>query len=44
MAVYRSGSDPIKIGDPGSKVKVTVVENESQNDKIEHLFIIDKKK
>ena len=32
MAAYRTGSNSIKICGPGSKVKVTVIENISQND------------
>ena len=32
MAAYCTGLNPIKIGDPRSKVKVTVIENVSQNE------------
>ena len=32
MVAYRTGSDPIEIGDLGSKVKVTVTENVCNND------------
>ena len=32
MAAYNTGSDPIEIGDLGSKVKVTVTENVCKND------------
>ena len=32
MAAYRIGSNPIEIGDLGSKVKVTVTENVCKND------------
>ena len=31
MVAYRTGSDPIEIGDPGSKVKIIVTENVFQN-------------
>ena len=33
MVAYRTDSNPIKIGDLGSKVKVTVTENVCKNDK-----------
>ena len=32
MVAYRTGSNPIEIGDLGSKVKVTVTENVCKND------------
>ena len=32
MAAYCTGLNPIKIGDPRSKVKVTMIENVSKND------------
>ena len=32
MVAYNTGSDPIEIGDLGSKVKVTVTENVCKND------------
>ena len=32
MVAYNTGSDPIEIGDLGSKVKVTVTENVFEND------------
>ena len=32
MVAYRTGSNPIEIGDRGSKVKVTVTENVCKND------------
>ena len=32
MAAYNIGSDPIEIGDLGSKVKVTVTKNVFKND------------
>ena len=32
MVAFCTGSDPIEIGDLGSKVKVTVTENVSKND------------
>ena len=32
MAAYCTGSNPIEIGDLGSKVKVTVTENVCKND------------
>ena len=32
MVAYRIGSNPIEIGDLGSKVKVTVTENVCKND------------
>ena len=34
MVAYRTGSNPIEIGDLGSKVKVTVTENVCKNDEI----------
>ena len=33
MVAYNTGSEPIEIGDLGSKVKVTVTENVSKNEK-----------
>ena len=33
MVAYRTGSNPIEIGDLGLKVKVTVTENVCKNDK-----------
>ena len=35
MVVYRIGSNPIEIGDLGSKVKVTVTKNVFKNDENE---------
>ena len=35
MVAYRTGSNPIEIGDLGSKVKVTVTENVCKNDEKE---------
>ena len=32
MVAYRTGSDPIEIGNIGLKVKVTVIENVCRND------------
>ena len=32
MVAYRTGSNPIEIGDLGSKVKVTMTENVCKND------------
>ena len=33
MVAYGTGSNPIEIDDPRSKVNVTMIENVSQNDK-----------
>ena len=39
MVAYYTGSDPIEIGDLGSKVKFTVTENVSKNDEKNSLKI-----
>ena len=32
MVAHRTGTNPIEIGEPGTKVKITVIKNVSEND------------